>query len=79
MTMDSDVSPKLFQYFRAGKPLLVLPGKISNIMTHGENAYIAHNLSNGILELYEKPELRKKLAEGISKMPTNSWRAVAED
>ncbi len=79
MTMDSDGSPKLFQYFRAGKPLLTLRGKISNIMTHGENAYIAQDLARGILELYEKPELRKKLVEGISKMPTKSWREVAED
>ncbi len=79
MTMDSDGSPKLFQYFKAGKPLLVLRGKISNIMTHGENAYIAQDLSAGILELYEKPELRKKLAAGISKMPTKSWKEVTQD
>ena len=79
MTMDSDGSPKLFQYFRAGKPLLVLRGKISNIMTHLENAYIAQDLATGILELYKKPELRKKLADGILKMPTKSWKAVAEE
>ncbi len=79
MTMDSDGSPKLFQYFRAGKPLLALHGKISNIMTHGENAYIAHDLQKGIMDLYEHPELRKKIAAGISKIPTKTWKDVAQE
>ena len=78
MTMDSDGSLKLFQAFKVGKPLLALNGRISNILTHRENAYLTPNLREGLIELMKDKKLREYLSNNIKKMKTMTWEEVAK-
>ena len=78
MTMDSDGSLKLFEAFKVGKPLLALNGRISNILTHRENAYLTPNLREGIIEIMKDKKLREYLSTNIRKIKTMTWEEVAK-
>ena len=78
LTADDDSTLKMFEYLKAGKPILGLRGKLNYVLTHLENAYLTDELSEGLDALINNPELRTKLAEGAKKTQIDTWKEVAE-
>ena len=79
LTSNDDSTLKMFEYLKAGKPILGLRGKLNYFLTHLENAYITDDLSEGLDILIDKPELRAKLAEGAKKVQVKTWEDIAKE
>jgi len=77
-TSNQDCNFKFFEYISVGKPILAYDGLPSNILTHGENAYLTKDFRQGLIDLIKNKKLRRKLELNIKKFKTYSWDEIAE-
>jgi glycosyltransferase involved in cell wall biosynthesis len=78
LTPDDDCTLKMFEYIKAGKPILATHGKPGYFLTHLENAYLTDDFSKGLAELIDHPELRDLLAKGVMKIKVFTWNEIAQ-
>jgi glycosyltransferase involved in cell wall biosynthesis len=78
LAADDDSTLKMFEYIKAGKCILGLKGRAEYFLTHGENAFLAHDLREGLKTLIENRELRNHIAAGAKKMRIHAWEEIAE-
>lgn len=79
LTSDDDSTLKMYEYLRAGRPILGLRGKLNYFLIHLENAYLTDDLSKGLDVLINKPELRTQLVEGVKKVQIDTWEEVTKE
>lgn len=78
-TADQDCNAKLQEYLRWHKPILGYDGRANLFFKNGENALLTKDYPKAIMDLYNDPGLRKRLAENADKqIPVYSWREIAE-
>jgi glycosyltransferase involved in cell wall biosynthesis len=77
-TGDQDCNYKLFEYINARKVILAYDGLTNNILTHGENAFLAKNFKTGLIELIKNKKLREKISRNIKKYKTYTWEEIIE-
>jgi glycosyltransferase involved in cell wall biosynthesis len=76
-TADMDHNFKLFEYIRAGKPILAIDGKARYIFTHGENAFLTNDIGKGLNILINNKRLREKIEENVKKIQIKTWNEVS--
>ena len=78
LTPDQDSCLKMFEYIKAGKPILAFKGKIGYVLTHEENAYLTEDFGKGLRELIADKELRDKIAKNIKNFKVYTWEEIAD-
>ena len=78
LTPDDDCTLKMYEYIKAGKAILGMRGKLSYVLTHLENAYLAEDLSEGLRVLINNVELRNKLAQSAKRVKVYTWGEVTK-
>lgn len=75
---DQDSALKMYDYIKIKGLILAKRGRVNYILEHKFNAYTCDDFKNGILELYNSPELRKEIKGNIAKFKVTSWKEIAE-
>ena len=77
-TSNQDCNFKFFEYISVGKPILAFDGLPANILKHKENAYLTKDFKQGLAELINDKQLRKKLEKNVKKIKTYSWDKIID-
>lgn len=77
ITSDQDSVLKLWEYAKAGKPILSYKGRIGYFLSHTHDSYLCEDFVEGIKALQNK-KLRNKLAKNIKNLPSLSWKEAAK-
>lgn len=76
---DQDSNFKLQEYIRAGKPILGVEGRMAWAFTHGEDAWLAGDLREGLALLGRDAALRERLAAGLRRRRVLTWEEVGRE
>lgn len=78
-TADQDCNAKFQEYLRMKKPILAYDGRPNLLFKNRQNAFLTKDYASAIMELYQSPDLRKRLAENAARdIPVFTWREIAE-
>lgn len=75
---DMDHNLKTIEYIRAGRPIIMMDGKSRYIFEHKKNAFLTNDLADGLKVLIGDEKLREELEENVKKIPTMTWKEVAD-
>ncbi|MBI1972136.1 MAG: glycosyltransferase family 4 protein [Candidatus Aenigmarchaeota archaeon] len=78
LTMDADSTLKMYEYLKAGKPILGIRGKLNYALKHKKTAYLTGDLREGIKTLMGDKRLLKALAKGSRGFKTFTWEQVGK-
>jgi len=74
---DDDSTLKMFEYIKAGKPILALKGRPGYVLDNNVNALLVDDLHEGLKKLIEDEELRERLAKNVKKIKVYTWEEIA--
>jgi len=78
-TANQDCNAKFHEYLKAEKPILGYDERANMLFKNRHNAYLTKDYAAAIIDLYEHPELCKKLVENAKKdIPVNTWYETAQ-
>jgi glycosyltransferase involved in cell wall biosynthesis len=75
---DDDSTLKMFEYLKAGKPIVTLKGRPGYVLDNNVNALLVDNLQEGLKKLIADEKLRKKLAQNAKKFKIYTWEEIAK-
>ncbi|MBI4177318.1 MAG: glycosyltransferase family 4 protein [Candidatus Aenigmarchaeota archaeon] len=78
LTMDADSTLKMYEYLKAGKPILGIRGKLNYILKHKENAYLTEDLREGAETLMKDKRIAGKISKGARKFKVFTWEQVGK-
>lgn len=74
---DNDSTLKMYEYIKAGKPILALNNKVKYVLKHKETAYLTDDLSQGLKELAKNKKLGDKISKNLKKCNIYTWDEVS--
>lgn len=74
---NQDSNFKLYDYIRAGKPLLGVKGRSEWLLKNGEEALLVDDIRAGLQQMLGNPELCRMLAANLHKKPIFTWEQIA--
>lgn len=77
VTDDNDSSLKMFEYIKAGKPILSVRNRVGYFLSNMENSCLVDDLEKGLVKLKDK-KLREKIRKNVKKIKTYSWEEISE-
>jgi glycosyltransferase involved in cell wall biosynthesis len=75
---DDDSTTKMFEYMKAGKAILALKGRPGYVLDNNVNALLVDDLREGLKQLIENEDLRKRLGENLKKVKIYTWNEIAD-